>query len=107
MTIFRTTGREGARMRIIGWIREGDKAACGGTVSEGSTEEFSDGIGYSFQGAHIACGGSCVIAEGYPTSTLSNGKAQVLHGQLTSGGCALLSTLNEVDGVANEDSRTV
>jgi uncharacterized Zn-binding protein involved in type VI secretion len=94
-------------MKIIGWIRQGDKAACGGTVSEGSTEEFSGGVGYAFQGAHMVCSGSCVIAEGYPNSTLSNGKPQVLHGQLTSGGCALFSTLNEIDGVANEGGRTV
>jgi uncharacterized Zn-binding protein involved in type VI secretion len=71
-------------------------------VAEGSSCEFSDGIGYSFQGARMSCNGSCVISEGYPKSTLSNGNAQVLHGQLTSGGCPLISTLTGVDGVADE-----
>lgn len=89
-------------MQIIGWIRVSDKAACGSAVAEGSSCEFSDGIGYSFQGARMACTKGCVIADGYPDSTLSNGKAQVLHGQLTSGGCPLISTLNGVDGVADE-----
>jgi hypothetical protein len=48
----------------------------------------------------MACRKACVIAEGYPHSLLSNGAAQVLDGQLTSGGCRLISTLNGVDGVA-------
>jgi uncharacterized Zn-binding protein involved in type VI secretion len=84
---------------IRGFIRISDRASCGGTVAEGSSCEFSDGIGYSFQGARMSCSQNCVIAEGDPSSILSNGKAQVLDGQRTSGGCGLISTLTGVDGV--------
>jgi uncharacterized Zn-binding protein involved in type VI secretion len=49
----------------------------------------------------MSCNQGCVIAEGDPSSILSNGKAQVLDGQRTSGGCTLISTLNGVDGVAD------
>jgi uncharacterized Zn-binding protein involved in type VI secretion len=87
-------------MEIRGWLRRDDSADCGGKVAEGSSCEFSGGIGYAFQGAHMACRKGCVIAEGYPMSLLSNGAAQVLDGQRTSGGCRLISTLNGVDGVA-------
>lgn len=87
-------------MEIRGWLRATDAADCGGTVAEGSSCEFSGGIGYTFQGARMACPKSCVIVEGYPRSLLANGKAQVLDGQITSGGCRLISTLNGVDGVA-------
>lgn len=38
-------------MKIIGWIRYGDKAACGGVVVEASAVEISHGRGYTFQGA--------------------------------------------------------
>lgn len=50
----------------------------------------------------MACDKNCVIAEGRPTSTLSNGAAQVVDGQKTSEGCALISTLNGIDGIAGE-----
>ncbi|BDT60487.1 hypothetical protein MasN3_39810 [Massilia varians] len=90
-------------MAIRGWLRLSDAADCGGTVAEGSSCEFSGGIGYTFQGARMACPKGCVIAEGYPRSLLSNGAAQVLNGQKTSGGCRLISTLNGVDGVAGGD----
>lgn len=91
-------------MEIIGcgWIRLGDKATCGGTVAECSSHDLSDGIGYAFHGARMSCNRNCVISEGYPSSILSNGKAQVLDGQRTSNGCALISTLNGVDGVAGD-----
>lgn len=87
-------------MKIRGWLRATDRADCGGTVAEGSSREFSGSLGYAFQGARMDCRRGCVIAEGYPRSLLSNGAAQVLDGQLTSGGCRLISTLNGVDGVA-------
>ncbi|MGH8855444.1 MAG: PAAR domain-containing protein [Telluria sp.] len=90
-------------MKLRGWVRATDPADCGGTVAEGSSCEFSGGIGYAFQGARMACSKGCVIAEGYSRSLLSNGAAQVLDGQLTSGGCRLASTLNGVDGVAGGD----
>jgi hypothetical protein len=44
-----------------------------------------------------------VIAEGYAFSTLTNGRSQVIHGMKTSGGCHLVSTLNNIDGVVNEN----
>jgi hypothetical protein len=50
----------------------------------------------------MACRKNCVIAEGYPLSTLANGCSQVIHGMQTSGGCRLVSTLNNVDGVGDE-----
>jgi uncharacterized Zn-binding protein involved in type VI secretion len=89
-------------MVIIGWVRQADRAACGGIVAEGDPFVISDGIPYTFQGAKVACRKSCVIAEGYQLSTLMNGKPQVLHGMVTSGGCPLISTLNDEDGVSNE-----
>mgnify|MGYP000672159484 CR=1 FL=1 len=89
-------------MNIIGWIRLGDKAACGGNVVEGLETCRGRGVPYSFEGAHMACRNNCVIAEGFSRSTLSNGRSRVIHGMRTSGGCPLYSTLNEVDGVANQ-----
>jgi uncharacterized Zn-binding protein involved in type VI secretion len=75
---------------------------CGASVAEGSPCEVHGGKGYTFEGARMSCAASCVIAEGWPSSTLSNGKAQVLDGQTTSKGCRLISTLNGVDGVGEE-----
>lgn len=89
-------------MGIRGWVRVGDAAACGGAVAEGSSCDVSDGVPYAFEGAKMSCSGNCVIAEGYATSVLSNGKAQVLDGQRTTGRCTLVSTLNGADGVADE-----
>ncbi len=86
-------------MKLVGWIRYGDKAACGSMVAEGSMVDISHGRGYSFVTARMACRKGCVIAQGYPTATLSNGRARVLHGFLTSSGCPLISTLNDIDGV--------
>lgn len=94
-------------MDIIGWLRQGDKAACGGIVAEGDPFVTSMGRPYAFEGAKVACRKNCVIAEGYPFSTLMNGKPQVLHGMMTSGGCPLLSTLNDEDGVGNERGEVV
>jgi uncharacterized Zn-binding protein involved in type VI secretion len=87
---------------LRGWLRLGDQADCGGTVAEGSACDTSDGIGYTFQGARMSCRKHCTIADGYPQSILSNGAAQVLDGQKTSGDCRLISTLNGVDGVAGD-----
>jgi uncharacterized Zn-binding protein involved in type VI secretion len=89
-------------MEIIGWIREGDQAACGGVVAEGDPHCISMGRAYSFQGARMACPKNCVIAEGYAYELLSNGRCQVNHGMKTSGGCPLVSTLNDCDGVGSE-----
>jgi uncharacterized Zn-binding protein involved in type VI secretion len=98
--------REGG-MEIIGWIREGDRAACGGLVVEGDQSCISHGRPYSFQGAHLACKKKCSIAEGFVRCTLTNGRSAVIHGMKTSGGCPLLSTLNDIDGVSNEAGTTV
>lgn len=89
-------------MKIIGWIRQGDKAACGGAVAEGLSTCTSRGVPYSFQGARMACSKNCLIAEGFSRSTLANGRSRAIHGMMTSGGCPLYSTLNDIDGVDNE-----
>jgi uncharacterized Zn-binding protein involved in type VI secretion len=84
-------------MRIIGWIREGDKAACGGTVVEGLATCTGRGVPYGYQGPRMACRKRCVIAEGFARATLVNGRGRVIHGMKTSGGCPLISTLNDLD----------
>lgn len=94
-------------MKIIGWIREGDKSACGGKVVEGLKTCTGRGVPYSYQGARIACRKNCVIAEGFARSTLANGRSRVIHGMITSGGCPLYSTLNDMDGVGNEDGQSI
>jgi uncharacterized Zn-binding protein involved in type VI secretion len=94
-------------MSIIGWIREGDMAACGGTVIEGEQSCTSRGRAYAFQGAQMACPKSCVIAEGFMRADLPNGRSQVTHGMLTSGGCPLQSTLNDIDGVASAGAQAI
>ncbi|WP_020656737.1 PAAR domain-containing protein [Massilia niastensis] len=88
-------------MDIIGWIRQGDQAACGGVVAEGDPTRSSHGRAFAYQGARMACRKNCVIAEGYLHATLANRRCQVLHGMATSAGCPLASTLNDVDGVGN------
>ena len=94
-------------MNIIGWIREGDKAACGGKVVEGLNTCTGRGIPYSFQGARMACRNNCVIVEGFSRATLANGRSRVIHGMRTSGGCPLHSTLNDIDGVSNESGEAI
>lgn len=94
-------------MNIIGWIRENDKAACGGTVMEGHKDWISHGLPFSFQGARMACRNNCVIAEGFSRSILPNGHSMVIHGMKTSGGCPLYSTLNDVDGICNESGDVI
>jgi uncharacterized Zn-binding protein involved in type VI secretion len=94
-------------MRIIGWIREGDRAACGGLVVEGDPLCRSDGRAYSFEGARIDCPTKCVIAEGFQRRTLTNRRHAVIHGMKTSGGCPLISTINEFNGVVNETGAPV
>lgn len=88
-------------MAIIGWIREADKAACGGLVIEGDRSCNSNGRPHAFEGAQLACKKTCSIAEGYPGRRLMNGCSSVIHGMKTSGGCPLLSTLNDQDGVSS------
>lgn len=87
-------------MKIVGWVRKGDKTACGGTIVEGVPNCTSHGQQIAFQGARVSCSKGCVIAEGFSDSTLPNGSVRVLHGMRTSGGCPCYSTLNDIDGVA-------
>ena len=94
-------------MDIIGWIRIGDDAACGGKVAEGLETCRGRGVPYSFQGARMACPKNCVIVDGFSRSTLANGRSRVIHGMRTSGGCPLYSTLNDIDGVGNEGGEVV
>lgn len=94
-------------MNIIGWIRQGDMASCGGIVAEGLSTATSNGVPYSYQGARMACSKNCVIAEGYARSTLVNGRHRAIHGMATSAGCPLYSTINDFDGVGNESGDPV
>jgi len=87
---------------LVGWIREGDQAACDGLVIEGDQLCTSHGRPYAFEGARLICRKNCVIAEGYARRRLTNGRNAVLHGMKTSGGCPLLSSLNNLDGVGND-----
>lgn len=82
-------------MRILGWIRLGDKAACGATVAEGYDHTRLDGVPYSFQGARMNCAQQCVIAEAIDFFALPNGRKVPHHGHRTSAGCPLHSTAND------------
>lgn len=93
-------------MKIIGWIRVGDQAACGGKVVEGFQQCTGRGVPYAYQGAQMACKNNCKIVEGFARRTL-NGQQFVIHGMKTSGGCPLVSTLNDIDGVSNEHGEEV
>jgi uncharacterized Zn-binding protein involved in type VI secretion len=94
-------------MNIIGWIRQGDKSACGGEVAEGLETATGRGVPYSFQGARMACRKNCVIAEGFSRSVLANGHSRVIHGMKTNGGCPIYSTLNDIDGVGDESGKAI
>lgn len=94
-------------MNIIGWIRQGDKAACGGKVAEGLSTCTSRGVPYTYQGARMACRNNCVISEGFARATLPNGHNRVIHGMKTSGGCPISSTLNDIDGIGNEGGEAI
>ena len=87
-------------MNIVGWIRKGDQAACGGVVAEGEPTFTIHGRPLAFQGGRMSCRKSCVISEGFTSSILSNSRCRVLHGMKTAGGCPLLSSLNELDGIS-------
>lgn len=87
------------RMKTAGYIRIADKTSCGGTVAEGDQTCISHGRAYAFQGARVSCRKRCVISEGLIRAILPNGRARVVHGMKTSGGCTCESTLNGEDGV--------
>jgi uncharacterized Zn-binding protein involved in type VI secretion len=90
-------------MEIVGWIRRGDKAACGGMVAEGLPTFISYGEMMSYEGAKMLCQKNCHIGEAHPLTTLSNGRHQAHHGHRTIPGmCPLISTLNDIHGWCNE-----
>lgn len=89
-------------MKILGFIRVGDKTECGGTVVEGDETAVSHGRAYTFQGARVDCRKHCVIADGVARAVLTGGRPRVVHGMKTSGGCVCESTLNDVDGVGSD-----
>jgi uncharacterized Zn-binding protein involved in type VI secretion len=97
---------EKAIMRTIGWIRKDDVAACGAIVVEGVEFVKSMGKPIALVGARMSCAKNCVIAEGYSNSKV-NGVPKVLHGMKTTGGCPLISTLNDRDGVVNSSGAEV
>jgi uncharacterized Zn-binding protein involved in type VI secretion len=82
---------------ILGWIRFGDKAACGGTVCEGIPNNIRMGQPLAFVGAKIACKHGCIIATGLPNYR-DNGRSIPHHMHTSSRGCPIYSTLNGVDG---------
>lgn len=88
-------------MERVMWIREGDRAACGGMVIEGDEDCTSHGLAHAFEGARLICKKRCVIAEGVSRPMLTNGRKAVVHGMKTSAGCQLLSTLNDHEGAVN------
>jgi uncharacterized Zn-binding protein involved in type VI secretion len=94
-------------MKIIGWIRYGDKAACGGTVVEGDPTTNSHGRPLTYYGARMACRKGCVIVQAHPCFTLPNGRQVPHHGHITSCGCPLQSTLNDVHGWSNENGEAI
>lgn len=93
-------------MKILGWIRYGDKAACGGTVVEGNATMTSYGKPLAFTGARMVCRKNCVIVEGH-TLVSVDGKMLAHHGHRTSNGCPLISTMNDQHGWANDSGEPV
>lgn len=88
-------------MGIIGWIREGDAAACGGSVKLGHPNYISHGKALAHHGSPMACKKNCVVTAGEHHFSLPDGLLQALHGDRTSGGCPLTSTLNGIHGAGD------
>jgi uncharacterized Zn-binding protein involved in type VI secretion len=86
-------------MTIRGWIREGDRAACGATVTEGDPTFSSHGQHLAFDGALMSCTKRCKVVAGANNATLPSGQRKVVHGDATSAGCPLISTLNDLHGI--------
>lgn len=86
-------------MSIIGWIREGDAASCGGSVKQGHPLYNSHGKPLAHHGSPIACRKNCVVVAGDHHFTLPDGLPQALHGDKSSNGCPLASTLNGIHGI--------
>ena len=94
-------------MKILGWIRVGDRTACGGIVVEGYDRISYDGIAYAHRDAKINCSQGCVIVEAADFYRLPNGKPVPFHGHRTSGGCPLHSTINDLCGYATDHAEAV
>lgn len=88
-------------MKVLGWIRVGDRAACGGIVAAGHEGSRYNGVAYSFKGAQMNCPQRCVISEAIDYFTLPNGLKVPHHGHRTSAGCPLQSTANDKNGYHN------
>lgn len=86
-------------MKVRGWIRQGDHAACGATVTEGDATFSSHGRQLAFDGAAMSCARRCHVVAGASNATLPGGRRKALHGDATSAGCPLLSTLNDSHGI--------
>lgn len=84
-------------MRIVGWICQGDTAACGAVVLDGIPESDARGRPVSYVGARMSCDHRCVIAEGQSTMNM-RGKTLALNGHKTTKGCPLTSQLNHQTG---------
>lgn len=91
-------------MECLRWIREGDRAACDGMVIEGDPSSAIHGRPYAFEGARLICRKKCVIAEGVAHRTLTHGRKAVLHGMKTSGGCPLLSSLDNHEEASDQST---
>lgn len=89
-------------MQIIGCIRVGDRAACGGMVAQSESGIIVDGRECAFKGAKMACQRHCTIAQAAGEYTLCNGADLPHHGHLTTGGCPLESSANDLYGFACE-----
>lgn len=94
-------------MQIKGWIRLGDKAACGASVVEGCQNVMSHGRPVSYVGAAMACPFGCRIIEGDPATTLPNRRNAAHHGHRTSMGCPIVSSLNNTNGRGRSPGETV
>lgn len=94
-------------MKILGWIRKGDNAACGEVVAEGMPTFTVHGQPVAFLGANMTCRKNCVIAQAHPGYTLPNQKTAPHHGHVTSNGCPLISSLNDVYGWKNESDENI
>lgn len=94
-------------MRILGWVRIGDRAACGGVVAEGYEGSRYNGVPFTYKGARVDCPKHCVVAEACDFFTLPNGQRVPHHGHRTSAGCPLNSTANEKSGHVNMSGAVV
>lgn len=88
-------------MSIIGWIREGDAASCGGHVERGHPTYTSHGKALAYDGSPMKCRKNCVVKAREHHFSLPDGLPKVLHGDETSGGCPLMSTLNGIHGIGD------